>query len=333
MRPRQLSRLTAAGIAVALALGAGGGAARAQESDDSPLVVNSRLVTLTVTVTDGDGRSVTGLDKSAFAVFDDKRPQEVAFFSGEDSPASVGVVFDLSGSMTGDKIVRAREALARFAETGREEDEYFLVGFDAQARLLLDRTRDISALTHRIAYSRPGGGTALYDAVYLGAETLRRGAHRRRALVVVSDGEDTSSRRGYGELLHFLKEAGVPVYTVAILTPPPGAADGTRGPFYGRPPLAEFIPEESPSHRYDRMTLEGLAEATGGRSFVPHAEGEVVEAFERIALELRGQYSLGFRPSDFAADGRWHRLKVKVTPPPGKGRVRVRSREGYYAGP
>ncbi|HWW77852.1 MAG TPA: VWA domain-containing protein, partial [Pyrinomonadaceae bacterium] len=146
MRPRQLTRLTAAGVALAVALAAGVTAGRAQESDDSPLVVNSRLVTLTVAVTDGEGRSVTGLDKSAFAVFDDKRPQEVAFFSGEDSPASVGVVFDLSGSMTGDKIERAREALARFAETGHEEDEYFLVGFDAHARLLLDRTRDISAL-------------------------------------------------------------------------------------------------------------------------------------------------------------------------------------------
>ena len=333
MRPRQLSRLTAAGIAVALVLGAGGGAARTQESDDSPLVGNSRLVTLTVTVTDGGGRSVTGLDKSAFEVLDDKRPQEITFFSGEDSPASVGVVFDLSGSMAGDKIVRAREALARLAETGREEDEYFLVGFDAHARLLLERTRDISALTRRIAYAGPGGGTALYDAVHLGAETLRLGSHRRRALIVVSDGEDNSSRRSYSEVLRFLKEAGVPVYTVGILTPPPGASDGPRGPSYGRPSLAEFIPEESPSHRYYRMTLEGLAEATGGRSFAPHAGREVVEAFEQIALELRGQYSLGFRPADFDADGRWHRLKVKVTPPPGKGRVRVRSREGYYAGP
>jgi Ca-activated chloride channel homolog len=333
MWQRRQSRVIGAGVALALALTAGGPAVGAQESDESPLVVNSRLVTLAVTVTDGEGRSVTGLDKDAFAVFDDRRPQEIAFFSGEDSPASVGVVFDLSGSMAGDKIVRAREALARLAETGREEDEYFLVGFDAHARLLLDRTRDISALTRRVAYAGPGGGTALYDAVYLGAETLRRGSHRRRALVVVSDGEDNSSRRGYKELLRFLKEAGVPVYTVAILTPPPGAADAARGPSYGRPPLADFIPEESPSHRYYRMTLEGLAEATGGRSFAPHAGREVVEAFEQIALELRGQYSLGFRPSDFAADGRWRRLKVKVTPPPGKGRVRVRSREGYYAGP
>lgn len=331
MWSRRRTRVIGAGLALALA--AGGPAGRAQEADDSPLVVTSRLVTLTVTVTDGGGRSVTGLDKSAFEVLDDKRPQEIIFFSGEDSPASVGVVFDLSGSMAGDKIGLARQALERLAETGHEADEYFLVGFDARARILLDRTRDISALTRRIAYAKPGGGTALYDAVYLGAEALGRGSHRRRALVVVSDGEDNSSRRGYKELLRFLKEAGAPVYTVGILMPPPAAEGGPRGPVYRRAPLAEPPPEESPSHRYYRMTLEGLAEATGGRSFVPHTEGELVEAFEQIALELRGQYSLGFRPSDFAADGRWRRLKVKVTPPPGKGRVRVRSRDGYYAGP
>ncbi len=245
------------------------GAAAAQEADDGPLVVNSRLVTLTVTVTDGGGRSVTGLDKSAFEVLDDKRPQEIIFFSGDDSPASVGVVFDLSGSMAGDKIGLARQALERLAETGHEADEYFLVGFDARASLLLDRTRDISALTRRIAHAAPGGGTALYDAVYLGAEALGRGSHRRRALVVVSDGEDNSSRRGYKELLRFLKEAGAPVYTVGILTPPPGASDRPRGPSYGRPSLAEFTPEESPSHRYYRMTLEGLAEATGGALLRP----------------------------------------------------------------
>lgn len=281
---------------------------RPREADERPLVVNSDLVTLTVTVTDGEGRHVTGLDRSAFAVYDNKEPQEISFFSDADAPASVAVVFDVSGSMSEGKIERAKEALARFIQTSHPMDEFYLIGFNSSAQLLLEKTRDADAVAAKLTYVEPRGNTALYDAVYLGLEKLARGAHRRRVLLLISDGEDNSSRYSFGEVRRSLEESDVIIYGVGIGT---GYSRASTG----------------------RETLEKLSAASGGRAFFPGGGAEVSEAFERIALELRHQYLISYRPSNLAGRGEWHRVKVKVTPPPGKGRVRVRSREGYYAGP
>jgi Ca-activated chloride channel homolog len=161
----------------------------------------------------------------------------------------------------------------------------------------------------KFTYARPRGQTALYDAVYLGVEKVTRGAHRKRAVIVISDGEDNSSRHSFGELRRQLQEAGVAVYAV-------GVSDN-------------WLPKQG----VDRETLKRLAEATGGRAFFPDGAAGVSEAFERIALELRHQYSIGYRPSNFAADGRWRRVRVWVTPPPGVRRLHVRAKEGYFADP
>lgn len=272
---------------------------------ESSLVISTNLVSLTVTVTDSEGRHVAGLDRSAFAVLDDRVAQEIAFFSGSDEPASVGIVFDLSGSMSGGKIVAAKEALARFVETGHPDDDYALVVFNDHADLALEHARGSEALLARLSSARAGGNTALYDAISLALAAVSRGAYHKRALVIISDGEDNRSRLTSGDLHKQLREAGAVVYSIGI----GGTLPRSIGPY----------------------TLDKLASTSGGKYFAPKNADEMSEVFERIALELRHQYSIGYSPSNFIADGKWHRVKVHLTPPPEAPRLVVRARQGYYA--
>ncbi|HYE15076.1 MAG TPA: VWA domain-containing protein, partial [Pyrinomonadaceae bacterium] len=267
--------------------------------DQKPVIVHTDLITLTVTVTDTYGRFVTGLGKNAFTVLDDKVPQEITFFSDEDAPVSLGVIFDVSGSMGGDKIMRAREALARFIDTSHSRDEYFLIGFNSRAQLLLDRTRDSDSLMQKLTFVQTKGQTALYDACYLGVEKVTRGTHQKRAVLLISDGQDNSSRYTFSELRRLLKESDVIIYAVGILS---SHDDQTLG--YG-----------------GRAILEELAGVSGGKAFFPSTGAEMNDTFERIALELRTQYSIGYRPTNFANDGKWHKLKIKVQPPRGFPRL------------
>jgi Ca-activated chloride channel family protein len=282
----------------------------APPTGEEQLIVNTDLVSLTVTVTDMYGRYVTGLNKEAFTVLDDKVPQEISFFSDEDAPVSVGVIFDVSGSMGGDKIQHSREALKRFIETSHERDEYFLIGFNSRAQLLLDRTHDGDAVLNKLTFVQTRGQTALYDACYLGVEKVGHGTHQKRALLVISDGQDNSSRYTFNELRRMLKESDVTIYSIGILgAGDAGSALGVEGQSY----------------------LTEISAVSGGKAFFPNTSAEMDEIFERIALELRHQYSIGYRPSNFANDGKYHRIKVKVTPPRGLPRLSVRSKEGYYA--
>jgi Ca-activated chloride channel family protein len=276
---------------------------------DKPIQLARDLVTVNVTVMDPYGRFVTGLDKSSFEVFDDKVKQTISFFSDEDAPVSLGVIFDVSGSMGGEKISRAREALARFIETSHQGDEYFLIGFNNRAQLLLDRTRNSDALMDKLTFVSTKGQTALYDAAYLGVEKVTRGTHQKRAVLLISDGQDNSSRYTFSELRRQLKETDVIIYAIGIVNGQNDSSLDLGG----------------------RAILEELAGVSGGKAFFPGTSAEMNDTFERIALELRTQYSIGYRPSNFANDGKWHKLKVKVQPPRGMSRLFVRSKEGYYA--
>lgn len=277
--------------------------------DSKPVIVHTDLITLTVTVTDTYGRFVTGLGKNSFSIFDDKTQQEISFFSDEDAPVSLGIVFDVSGSMGGDKINRAREALAKFVDTSHARDEYFLIGFNSRAQLLLNHTRDSDALMQKLTFVQTHGQTALYDATYLGVERVTRGAHPKRAILLISDGQDNSSRYTFTELKRLLKESDVIIYAIGIVSAGDDSALGYGG----------------------RAILEELAGVSGGKAFFPSTGAEMNDTFERIALELRTQYSIGYRPSAFANDGKWHKLKIKVQPPRGFPRLFVRGREGYFA--
>lgn len=277
-----------------------------------PEVIKTDLVTLTLTVTDLYGRYVSGLTKNAFTVFDNNKEQEITYFSDSDAPVSVGVLFDVSGSMSGEKIAKARTALSRFINSSHPNDEYFLIAFNSRAQLLLDRTRDGEAVLQKLTLVSPKQNTALYDAVYLGLERVTRGAHQKKALLIISDGQDNNSRYNFNEVRRLMKESDVVTYAVGILDRGDSSSSlGMQGQAF----------------------LDELASVTGGKSFYPHTAIEMDEIFERIALELRHQYSIGYTPHDFQPDGKWRKVRVKVKPPRGLPRLTVRSREGYYATP
>jgi Ca-activated chloride channel homolog len=272
------------------------------------LIINADLVSFNVTVTDIYGRFVSGLNKSAFTIFDDKTQQNITFFSDEDAPVSVGILFDVSGSMSGEKVRRARDALAHFIQTSHDRDEYFLIGFNSRAQLLMDRTRDGQAVLDKLTFVQTKNNTALYDACYLGVERVQRGAHPKRALLLISDGQDNNSRYTFNELRRVLKESDVALYAIGILGGGDvGSALGMEG----------------------QGVLDELAGVSGGKAFYPRSAAEMDDIFEQIALELRHQYSIGYKPPTF--DGKWHRIKVKITPPRGLPRLFVRSKDGYYA--
>jgi Ca-activated chloride channel family protein len=267
------------------------------------------LVSLTVTVTDSFDRLVMGLDQGNFEVYEDKVKQEITFFSDDDSPVNLGIVFDVSGSMKG-KLDRAKDALKAFIQTSHSDDDFFLIGFNERANLLAEFT-DGDALANKLTLVDPGGQTALYDAAYLGFEKVKQGRHSRHAILLISDGQDNASLYTYGELHKRLKEAGVQIYCIGIVEMG-GAAGGTLD-------------------MQGQAILEEIAQSTGGKAFFPKSGAELEEITTRIALELRHQYSIGYSPNNVKRDGQWHKIKVSVKPPKGWSNLRVQHKEGYYA--
>jgi Ca-activated chloride channel family protein len=273
--------------------------------------LGTTLVIVPVTVMDPYDRFVTGLRKEHFEIYDEKIKQEIAFFSEEDAPLSIGIVFDVSGSMR-EKIARARAALRRFLDTSHPEDEFFVIAFNHAVQLVQDFTLSAETIMSKLMLIAPEGRTALYDAVYLGIEKVRQGKHARKALLIISDGQDNSSRYTYGQLRDLVKESDVQIYAIGI---------------FG-------LNERATSNEaLGRSILEEITSLTGGRAFFPDTPVELDDVLTRIALELRHQYSLGFYPTAPAREGEWRRIRVRVNPPRGLPRLTVRAREGYYATP
>src|SRR5215468_12311521 len=269
----------------------------------------TELVSLTVTVTDGYDRLVTGLNKGNFELFEDKVKQNISHFSEVDAPINLGIIFDVSGSMKG-KIDRARDALKAFIQTSHTDDDFFLVGFNQRANLLAEFT-DGEALANKLTLVDPKGQTALYDAAYLGIEKVKQGRHSRNALLLISDGQDNSSRYSFGELRRRLKEAGIQIYCIGIVEMG-GGAGGTLD-------------------MQGQAIMEEIAQVTGGKAFFPRSSAELEDATTRIALELRHQYSIGYNPTNVKRDGQWHKIKVSVKGPKGLSNLKVQHKEGYYA--
>src|SRR5215467_8462471 len=273
------------------------------------IIERTDLVSLPVTVTDAYNRLVTGLDVHHFEVFEDKVKQDISFFSDDDAPVSLGIIFDVSGSMKG-KIDRARDALKAFILTSHNDDDFFLVGFNQRANLVAEFT-DGDTLTNKLTLVEPKGQTALYDAAYLGIEKVKQGRHNRHAMLLISDGQDNSSRYTYGELRKLLKEAGVQIYCIGIVEMG-GGAGGTLD-------------------MQGQAIMEEIAQVTGGKAFFPRSSAELEDATTRIALELRHQYSIGYNPTNVKRDGQWHKIKVNVKGPKGLSNLKVQHKEGYYA--
>ncbi|NOT62907.1 MAG: VWA domain-containing protein, partial [Acidobacteria bacterium] len=229
---------------------------------------NTDLVSLPVTVVDPYNRLVTGLERKHFEIFEDKVKQDIDGFRDADMPVSIGIIFDVSGSMKG-KLDRAREAMKAFVETSHAEDDYFLIGFNQRANLIAEFS-DGQTLLNKLTLVNPSGQTALYDASYLGIEKVKQGRHQKHAILMISDGQDNSSRYTYGELRKLLKESGVQVYCIGIVELGGGA--GASLDLQGQ------------------AILEEIAQTTGGKSFFPRSPAELEDATTRIALELRHQY-------------------------------------------
>ena len=268
--------------------------------------VDSNLVLIPVSVTDSKNHAITGLEPGAFRVFDDKTEQKVVQFAREDAPLSVGIVFDLSGSMK-DKLAKSREALAEFLRGANPEDEFCLVEFSNRARLTVPFTNDGGEIMDRLRHAEPHGRTALLDAVYLAMGAMKHARYGRRALLILSDGGDNDSRYTQSEMLKRVRETDLWIYAMGI---------------YDR--STAMLPEEV---RPERELLETLAEESGGRHFAVESAAELPEVAGRIGLELRNQYVLGYRPGDDRRDGKYHRVQVKVV----EGRhLTVSWRPGYY---
>lgn len=268
--------------------------------------VDSNLVLIPVSVTDARNHAITGLAPGAFRVFDDKTEQRVVQFAREDAPLSVGIVFDLSGSMK-DKLAKSREALVEFLRGANPEDEFCLVEFSNRARLTVPFTSDGGEVVDRLRHAEPHGRTALLDAVYVAMGAMKHARYARRALLILSDGGDNDSRYTQAEMLRRVREADLWIYAMGI---------------YDR--STAMLPEEA---RPARELLEALAEESGGRHYAVESVGELPAVAAQIGLELRNQYVLGYRPGDDRRDGKYHRVQVKVV---AGRRLTVSWRPGYY---
>ena len=270
------------------------------------------MTLVNVTVTDPFNRLVTGLEQENYRVFEDNAEQEVVHFSSEDVPISIGVIFDVSGSMA-DKVDRSRMAAVQFFRTANPQDEFFLVSFNERAQLVSPFTASIEELQDRMLYTPARGRTAMLDAIYLGLSQMKGARNTKRALLIISDGGDNHSRYNESDIRNFLKEADVEVYAIGIFE-----AVGSR-------PTPEE--EEGP------MLLNELSEMSGGRTFAVEASNlnELPDIATKISMELRNQYVLGYRPSNKARDGKWRKIKVRLRPPKGLPPLTVYAKYGYYA--
>ncbi len=277
----------------------------------APFQVDVNMVVVSVTVTDPFDRIVTGLEESNFQVFDEKVEQKIDAFSTEDAPISVGLIFDSSASMS-DKIQKSKEAALQFFRTSNPQDEFMLVSFSDHPNLITGFTAKFENIQDRLLFVKSGGRTALLDAIYLGLSEMKKATTNRRALLVISDGGDNHSRYTENDIKRAVKEADVQIYSVGIFEPL--SSRGRTQEEAGGPSL-----------------LADLAEISGGRMFSVEDPNELPDIAEKISIELRNQYVIGYRPSNLVRDGRWRRIKVKLDPPKGLPPLQVYSRTGYYA--
>jgi VWFA-related protein len=350
-------------LAVALVVAAGTVVA-AQDKGGFRFKSGVELINVTATVTDRAGRFYGRLTKDDFIVYEDNKPVEITHFSAERTPVSLGIVVDTSGSMVGDKWSNAVSAIDRFFRMMNDElDEFFLYRFSANADLVSDWTTDRDRLAVVLGRIHPNGGTAMYDAAAEAVPMAQGGQNRKKAVVIISDGNDTSSRASVQEVKRIVRETEVLVYAVGI--------DGTGQATFGRggtPPVVQQPPPRLPipfpfpgggrggsgrgggipipgypgagggssggrysigaDERVNVMALREMTDDSGGRTEIIANPRDLDPAVASIADELSQQYYLGY-PSPGFKDGRWHTIRVEVRDPS----LMVRARKGYVATP
>jgi Ca-activated chloride channel homolog len=275
------------------------------------LHIDVDLALVNVTVTDPYNRLVTGLQPENFRIFENNVEQEIQYFSSEDVPISIGVIFDLSGSMA-NKVGKAKEAALQFFKTANPQDEFFLVGFNERAEVMSTFTSSIEDLQSRIVSAAAKGRTALLDAIYLGLIEMRTARNAKRALLIISDGGDNNSRYNERDIKRLVREADTQLYSIGIFDP-----------FEYRSRTAEEL--NGPS------LLTEVTELTGGRAFTVENVNALPDIATKIGSELRNQYILGYRPSNKSHDARWRKIKVKMRAPKGLPPLSIYAKTGYYA--
>jgi VWFA-related protein len=277
-----------------------------QDPSPSFRSTSSELVVLPVIVTDKQSRYISDLGRERFVVFDNGRKVPIELFTNEDTPATIGLIVDASGSMRS-KLGEVLAATLAFARTSNPQDELFALRFNDDVRdavtdhqMLL--AEDLGALEKAIGSVRAEGRTSLYDALIAGLDHVRSGSRARKALVVLSDGGDNASQATLNQVLARARDSNAAIYTVGIYD--------------------ENDVEKDPG------VLKSLARTTGGERFLPRSPGELMQACQRIAREIRSGYTIGYVPPD--RDGAYHRVRVEVAPSDAR-RLNVRTRPGYFA--
>ncbi len=276
----------------------------------STIKVDAPLVVLNVTVTDPMNRLVTGLRRQNFTITEDRVPQQITHFGAQDTPVSVGLVVDASGSM-GYKMAKTREAVAEFFKQSHRKDEYLLVEFNNRPRMITEFTRDTADLQNELIYTESKGRTSLIDAVYLAVSRMRQASNPRKAVLIISDGGDNSSRYTERELRRLVKEADVQIYAIGLFEPV-----GSRA----------TLEEVAGPDLLTRITA-----ISGGQQFPVTDLNDLPDVVENIGLALRNQYQIGYIPMNQEKDGKWRRLRVKLEQVRGLGRLHPYFRLGYYA--
>lgn len=270
--------------------------------------VDVNLVLVPLIVTDPMDRLVTGLEKENFFLYENNKLQAIKTFSQEDAPVSIGIIFDLSGSMA-NKVIRARDSIFQFMHTANPYDEFFVIGFNDRPELIEDFTSSPQDIEARLASVHAEHRTALLDAIYFGLNKMKQAKYERRALLIVSDGGDNRSRYTENEVRSTVRESNVQIYSIGIFDPYAATTEERLGP----------------------MLLNDICNETGGRLFRVDDVTEMGDIAEKISAELRNEYVLGYKPDDNKKDGKWRKLKVKLVPPAGLPQLTVHARTGYYA--
>jgi Ca-activated chloride channel family protein len=273
-----------------------------------PLKVDVNLVLVPVTVTDPMNRLVTGLEKENFALQEGSQLQQIKTFSSEDAPLSLGVIFDVSGSMS-NKLDKSKQAVVDFFKTANPDDEFFLITFSDKPEMLVDFTNSIEDIQSQLVFANAKGRTALLDAIYMGIKKMKQAHHEKKALLIISDGGDNRSRYTDTEIKSLVKEADVEIYSIGLFDNSPATSEERYGPYL----------------------LNEISDVTGGRMFRVDDPNELSDVATKIGVELRNQYVLGYRPTNAARDGKWRKIKVKLVPPKGLPPLTVHAKTGYYA--
>jgi VWFA-related protein len=270
---------------------------------------DANVVLVNATVLDRHDRPVRGLVRDQFRLYQDQVEQRIAFFAEEETPLSLAVVFDVSGSMDS-KMASMRAALDAVLRSANAGDEFSLITFSNEPRVAAGWGRDAEQLQNQVLLASAYGETSLLDALELGLVQLRHAHNTRKAMLIFSDGGDNHSRYSEGEVTRSLGESGVQIYAIDIAEP-------------------EFLRARSPEEFAGPDLLARFCDQAGGRYFQVDGKREIAVAAEQISLELRSQYLIGYVPPPDADDGRFHRLRVQLKRDPGAPKLSVFSRRGF----